>query len=78
MKSEVVALEGILDFLLRSKPTKKDKKPVTKAVKKEEVKEDKQPEEAAKGKTIMMSMGSLAAKHAPKKKEEPKKTKRKR
>ena len=69
MKSEAAALEGILDFLLKSKPKKEDKKTGKKIEKKVEKEEEEEeiPDEVAKSKTIMFSMGQLGRKKATKK-----------
>ena len=66
MKSDVAALEGILGFLLKSKPNKK-KEPQKNATKQVEEKEDKEEKEEkevkeVKGKTVMMSLGQLGRK----------------
>ena len=63
MKSDVAALEGILGFLLKSKPNKK-KEPQKNATKQVEEKEDKEEKEVkeVKGKTVMMSLGQLGRK----------------
>ena len=60
MKSDVAALEGILGFLLKSKPNKK-KEPQKNATKQVEEKEEKEEKEV-KGKTVMMSLGQLGRK----------------
>jgi len=63
MKSDVAALEGILGFLLKSKPNKK-KEPQKNATKQVEEKEEKEVKEVkeVKGKTVMMSLGQLGRK----------------
>ena len=63
MKSDVAALEGILGFLLKSKPNKKKEpqKNATKQVEEKEEKEEKEVKEV-KNKTVMMSLGQLGRK----------------
>ena len=70
MKSDVAALEGILEFLLKTKTVKK-KEETKKMTKKEEKEEDEEEVKEAKpiklkGNTTIMSLTKLGAKKAPK------------